>query len=110
MSKARGNLKPFDSERAKECGRLGGIKSGESRRARKTLKEELSAILAAGDNQQRMCLTLYRKAADEGDIKAFRAIADVLGEMGTKKAVAIEHKPLGLFETIAAIEEDLDAE
>ena len=31
-----------------------------------------------------MCLSLYQKAK-EGDVKAFRAVADVLGELGAKK-------------------------
>ena len=42
------NLKPFDSnqsrEEAKKNGRKGGIKSGEVRRARKTLREERREI------------------------------------------------------------------
>lgn len=89
MSEARKNLKPFDSDRARECGRLGGIKSGESRRARRTLAEELRAILSDGNNQERMCVALYEKAVS-GDIKAVRCIADIIGELGAQKVEVFE--------------------
>lgn len=77
------NLKHFDSnqsrEEAKKNGKKGGIKSGEVRRARKTLKEELLLLLESGNNQQKMSVALFQKAL-KGDIKAFEVIRDTIGE------------------------------
>jgi len=47
------NLRPPKStEEARERGRKGGIKSGEVRRERKALKEELLLLLSEGDTQK----------------------------------------------------------
>ena len=64
--------------------RKGGIRSGESRRARKTLKEELLALLEQNDNQKNMTVSLLLKALD-GDIKAFEVVRDTIGEKPTDK-------------------------
>jgi hypothetical protein len=76
------NLIPF-SERSKEeartLGRKGGIKSGESRRQRKTLKEELLLLLAEGDTQKNISVALIQQAL-EGNTKAFEVIRDSIGE------------------------------
>ena len=62
-----------------EEARKGGIKSGESRRARKTLKEELLAILSDGDIQRDMSMAIIKEALG-GDISAFNSIRDTIGE------------------------------
>ena len=68
------NLKPIRSEsEARENGKKGGIKSGEVRRARKTLKEELLLLLESGNTQNKISLALIKKAL-KGDIKAFEEI------------------------------------
>ena len=81
------NLKP-NSERTpserRENAKKAGIKSGEARRARKTLKEELLLLLESGDNQQKMSVALFQKAL-KGDIKAFEVIRDTIGEKPTDK-------------------------
>lgn len=81
------NLVP-QSERTKseqrKIARLGGIKSGESRRARKTLKEELLALLSQGDIQEKISLALLEKAK-KGDVKAFETMRDTIGEKPTEK-------------------------
>lgn len=67
----------------------GGRKSGESRRARKTLKEELLALLSDGDIQERISLALIDEALNgnkAGSVtKAFEVIRDSIGERPTEK-------------------------
>jgi hypothetical protein len=76
------NLIPT-SERSKdevrEIGRKGGIASGEARRRRKTLKEELIALLEVNDNNNKISLAVLQKALN-GDIQAFTTIRDTIGE------------------------------
>lgn len=40
------NLTPFDSERAKRAGNVGGVKSGEARRQKKLLSEIYGEVIA----------------------------------------------------------------
>lgn len=66
-------------DEARKLGQKGGIKSGEVRRMRKTLKEELLLLLEENDIQENLCLALIDKALD-GDTKAFQIIRDTIGE------------------------------
>lgn len=82
------NLKPVRSEReAREKGKKGGIKSGEKRRERRQLKEELILLLEYKDTQKKITTALINKAL-KGDIKAFEVIRDTIGE----KRKAIESR------------------
>lgn len=79
------NLKPVRTkEEARERGKKGGIKSGEVRRERKTLKDELLLLLATGNTQNKVSLALIEKALS-GDTKAFEVIRDTIGEKATEK-------------------------
>ncbi len=82
------NLKPPINKRStdeqREIRKKGGIKSGEVRRARKTLKEELLLLLESGNTQNKISLALIKKAI-KGDIKAFEVIRDTIGEKPTEK-------------------------
>ena len=81
------NLIPFSERTEKEQREIrqkGGRKSGEVRRERKTLKEELLSLLAQGDTQNRMSLAQLEKAL-AGDTKAFEVIRDTIGEKPTEK-------------------------
>ena len=81
------NLIPFNErteEEQRKIARQGGIKSGEVRRQRKTLKEELLLLLDENDNQKNMTVSLLLKALD-GDIKAFEVVRDTIGEKPTDK-------------------------
>lgn len=79
------NLKPVRTKsEAREKGKKGGIKSGEKRRERKALKEELLLLLSAGDMQKKLSLALIAKAMT-GDVKAFEVIRDTIGEKPTDK-------------------------
>ena len=76
------NLKPVTKRtknEAREISKKGGIRSGEVRRERKKLKEELLLLLSEGDNNRRMSLAIFERALN-GDTKAFEVIRDTIGE------------------------------
>lgn len=87
MTKKFKNLKSFDVNQSRDeavkNGRKGGIKSGEVRRERKKLREDFEILLSLSENgqtnQEKMCLALFEKAL-KGDVSAFNAIRDLLGE------------------------------
>lgn len=81
---ARKKLEAPSTEEARKRGKAGGIKSGEVRRQRKTLREELLALLSQGKTQEKMSLALIEKAMN-GDTKAFEVIRDSIGEKQTDK-------------------------
>ena len=93
------NLIP-NSERSpnevRENARKGGIASGEARRRKKTLKEELIALLElekeGKSNQERMSLALLEKA-QRGNTKAFEIIRDTIGERPKEELEFNQDKP-----------------
>jgi len=91
------NMKPFNTLTEKEQKKLaskGGKKSGEVRRARKTLREELLALLSDGDTQSKMSLALIEEALSgnkAGSVtKAFETIRDTIGEKPADKIIVAE--------------------
>ena len=89
------NLRPVSStEEARERGRKGGLASGEARRKRKTLKEELLLILSDGDIQEKISLALINEAIkgnNAGSVtKAFEVIRDTIGERPVEKVQATQ--------------------
>ena len=87
-------------EEARERGRRGGIKSGEARRAKKSMRETANFLLAKkvtgpakqqleqlgikkGDQnyQTALMVTLVKRAAQEGDIPAIRLLAELTGDL-----------------------------
>lgn len=79
---AKEDLKPFNTlteEEQKELARKGGIASGEARRRKRLLKDELIALLETNDNQEKMSIALIEKAIS-GDVQAFNTIRDTIGE------------------------------
>ena len=93
MAKKEDNLKPFDSnqsrEQAKINGRKGGIKSGEARRKKKTMREMLDYLLEkevtntkTGEKATTLeaVMTACIKKAIAGDIKAAEFIRDTIGQ------------------------------
>lgn len=82
------NLKPFTSdqsrEKAVENGRKGGIASGEAKRRRKTLKEELLLMLENEDVQRSVAAALINEATEGNNAgsvaRAFETIRDTIGE------------------------------
>lgn len=78
------NLKTLTPNEAREIGRKGGVASGQARRERKALKEQLLLLLENGDIQENICVALLDRA-QKGDIKAFEVIRDTIGEKPTDK-------------------------
>jgi len=89
LKKKSGKARGLTTEEAREIGRKGGKASVESRRRRKTLKEELELMLANPELQQSMCTALLREALygnSTGSVtKAFETIRDTIGEKPTDK-------------------------
>ena len=75
------------TEEQREIARKGGIASGEARRRKKTLKEELIALLETNDNNNKISLAILQKALN-GDIQAFNTIRDTIGEKPVDKVEA----------------------
>lgn len=78
------NLKPIRSKsEAREKGKKGGKKSGEVRAQRKTLRDELLALLATKSEdktmQEKISFSLIQEALN-GNVKAFETIRDTIGE------------------------------
>ena len=78
------NLKPIRTKsEAREKGKKGGIKSGKVRAQRKTLKDELLALLEVKvENktiQEKISFSLIQEAFS-GNVKAFETIRDTIGE------------------------------
>lgn len=86
-----GNLKTPTTSEARERGRKGGKASGEARRKRKALREQLEILLAAKHDGvecgQAVALALIEKALS-GDVRAFEVIRDTIGEKPTDKIQA----------------------
>lgn len=83
------NLTPFTSDQshdeAVKNGRLGGITSGQARRERRKLREDLENLLGqtAPENgrqlQECICIALIKNAL-KGNPRAFEIIRDTIGE------------------------------
>lgn len=78
----------------------GGKASGEARRARKTLKEELLLLLSEGDTQKSVSVALLQKAMD-GDVKAFEVVRDTIGEKPVDK---VENKNVDIVIDLGELE------
>ena len=97
------NLRPVSSkDEARERGRKGGLASGEARRKRKTLKEELLLMLSDGETQQSVTLALIEKAMS-GDTKAFEVIRDTIGEKPVDKVMIADVEPSVIEEVERAV-------
>ena len=102
------NLKPVSSKKeARERGRKGGLASVESRRKRKTLKEELLLMLSEGETQQSVTLALIEKAMS-GDTKAFEVIRDTIGEKPIDKVMLADVEPSVIAGVEAMVLTDYD--
>ena len=100
------NLKPVSSKKeARERGRKGGLASVESRRKRKTLKEELLLMLSEGETQQSVTLALIEKAMS-GDTKAFEVIRDTIGEKPVDKVMIADVEPSVIAEVESMVKSE----
>lgn len=71
-------------EERREIAKRAGKASGESRRRKKTLREELLAILSDGDTQNKVSLALVQQAL-LGNVKAFETLRDTIGQKPVEK-------------------------
>lgn len=117
------NLVPFqkgDTNDKATNGRLGGIKSGESKRRMKTFREELMAILsketknAKGESvsfQENINAAIILKAA-KGDVRAYETIRDTLGQKPKDEKEVVVMAEGGLqvnLDLVKKMEESFDA-
>ena len=74
------NLIPIkDSEVARQLQQKSVQKRKENKIQRLTLRDELLALLSAGDTQKKMSLAIIEKCL-KGDTKAYEIIRDTIGE------------------------------
>ena len=77
------------TEEQRAIASAGGKASGEARRKRKTLKEELLLILSDGDIQEKISIALINEAINGNNAgsvtKAFEVIRDTIGEKPADK-------------------------
>lgn len=93
------NLKPVRTKKeARERGRNGGIKSGEVRRERKTLKEELLLLLSSNDTQKKISTALIEQAQNGNtEVKCVDYVKDETKIKKPEKhleTTAKQHKPI----------------
>lgn len=107
------NLKPMNKltvEEQKKIARAGGKASGESRRRRKTLRDELLAMLSDGDTQKKISVALIKEATDGNNAgsvtKAFEVIRDTIGEKPIDKVMVAEVDQNVINEVEAMINDD----
>lgn len=102
------NLVPTNKrskEEARKISSNGGKKSGEVRRKRKQLREELLALLSAGNTQKNISLALIDQALN-GNVKAFETIRDTIGEKPVEKVVMSEVDPNVISEVEEMVKND----
>ena len=82
------------TEEQRAIASAGGKASGEARRKRKTLKEELLLMLSDSDIQQKISLALINEAINGNNAgsvtKAFEVIRDTIGERPVEKVQATQ--------------------
>lgn len=87
------NLKMIKTkEEAVKLARKGGLARAAKIKARKTLREELLALLENDNAQEKMSIALLKKA-QKGDVRAYETIRDTIGEKPVEKIGTFEIKP-----------------
>ena len=79
-------------EQRRENARKAGLASAEAKKKRKTLREELIALLETEQYQSKISLSLIKQAED-GNTKAFEVIRDTIGEKPNEKLELEQNKP-----------------
>lgn len=77
------------TEEQREIASKGGKASVEARRERKALKEELLFLLGQDGRQERISLALLEKAMN-GDVAAYKLIAEMLGEYQQQQKIDLD--------------------
>lgn len=98
---------PLTAEEARAKGKAGGIKSGQVRRDKKTLRETMKLLLkeqfkfnnpvtdefTSGDGYAMWCAQVTAGAL-KGDRKCLEYLRDIIGENPSTKVVGAEEEPL----------------
>lgn len=91
------NLIPFNERtesEQREIATKGGIASGTSRRAYRSLKQAAKAFFKENDNAaMRMIQALYEEA-EKGNVKAVEKLQDLIGETVQREELALKKKAL----------------
>ena len=109
------NLRVPTSDEARENGKKGGMKSVESRRRKKLLRECLEELLDTEQevkingvtlkktNAELLSVTLMKKAL-KGDVKAFEVLRDTAGEKPIDKAMVADVDQSDIDEVASIVE------
>ena len=103
------------TEEQRAIASAGGKASGESRRKRKTLKEELLLMLSDGDIQEKISIALINEAINGNNAgsvtKAFEVIRDTIGEAPIEKVqttqTVVDLSAFGTDEIKAMLDDDI---
>ena len=76
---SRSSFADLPADERKAIAQRAGRKSGESRRKRRKLRDELVLMLSEKDTQKALCAALIG-AAMQGSVRAFVVIRDTIGE------------------------------
>ena len=102
------NLKPQNTRtksEQREIAKKGGIASGEARRERKRIKDDLILLLSNSDTQENICVALIKEALN-GSVKAFETIRDTVDGKPIDK---LEVKPVDTTWFIDDVDEEKEA-
>lgn len=103
----RENLKPFTREQAAEMGRKGSVKSAETKRRNKLLREVLMEQLDQeittknGEKitrREAIVAATLKNLYDKPSAKGLKIIAEVCGEMGINVNLTQSEKPVIMFD------------
>lgn len=101
----RENLRPFTREQASDMGKKGAVKSAETKRRNKMLKEELREILAeettsgSGVTKQHAVIqNVLKNTLSKGKALDLKILAEILGEMEINVNVNQAEKPIIVFD------------
>ena len=89
------NLIPMDKRsqsEARELGKKGGVASGASRRAYRSLKQAAKAFFKENDDAAMQLIQALYKEAMDGNVKALEKLQDLIGETVQREALAMKKK------------------
>ena len=89
------NLIPFDERtesEQREIARKGGIASGASRRAYRSLKQAAKAFFRENDDAAMQLIQALYEEARNGNVKALEKLEDLIGETVQREELAMKKK------------------
>lgn len=89
------NLIPMDKRsqsEARELGKKGGVASGASRRAYRSLKQAAKAFFKENDDAAMQLIQALYKEAMDGNVKALEKLLDLIGETVQREELALKKR------------------